>query len=177
MGAVPEHDFRADAYYRISLAGFCLRNNSVQSLMACGVKNVAIFLDFTARHGFETAHYATAHAHHIRDIAEGVLDRLITSVRMAVKFLGITSAGEKIAGVGIIEAFSMQTGANEKKFGIAGKILKLACNACHAGSAVLLCFCNHAIKGFDAAFLNGLRDLRDFATRHSFFNDTATTEK
>ena len=135
--------------------------------MACGVENVAIFLDFTACHGFKTAHYATAHAHHIRDIAEGVLDRLITRVHMAVKFLGITSAGEKIAGVGIIEAFSMQARANEKKFGIAGKILKLACNACHAGSAVLLCFCNHAIKGFDSAFLDGLRDLRDFATRHT----------
>src|SRR5262249_54375638 len=146
MRAMPDHDFRAYAYYRISVAGFCLRNNSVQSLMACGVKNVAIFLDFTARHGFETAHYATAHAHHIRDIAEGVLDRLITRVHMAVKFLGITSAGEKIAGVGIIEAFSMQARANEKKFGIAGKILKLACNACHASSTVLLCFSNPAIQ-------------------------------
>src|ERR1700747_2980089 len=118
MRAVPEHDFRADAYYRISLAGFCLRNNSVQSLMSCGVENVAIFLDFTAHHGFKTAHDATAYAHHIRDIAEGVLDRLIARVHMAVKFLGIPSAGEKIAGVGIIEAFSVQGGANEKKFGI-----------------------------------------------------------
>ena len=61
----------------------------------------------------------------------------------------------------------MQAGANEKKFGIAGKILSLACDASYAGSAVLVCFCNHAIKGFDAAFLDGLRDLRDFATRHT----------
>src|SRR5215469_5729961 len=126
MRAVPDHDFRAYTYDRISVAGFCLRHNSVQSLMACGVKNVAIFFDFTARHGFKTAHYATADAHHIRDITEGVLDRLITRVHMAVKFLGVTCTGEKIAGMGIIEAFSMQAGAYEKKFGIAGKILKLA---------------------------------------------------
>jgi hypothetical protein len=86
---------------------------------------------------------------------------------MAVKFLGITGAGEKNSGVGIIDAFSIQAGANEKKFGIAGKILELACHACHAGSAVLFCFRNHPIKGFDAAFLDGLRDLRDFATRHT----------
>src|SRR5215469_5192678 len=167
MRAMPKHDFCANAYGGIGRAGFRLCDYPVQSLMTRGVKNVAIFLDLAAGHGFKTAHQSTADAHHVRDITKDVLDGLITCVHVAVQLLGISSAGEKVANVGIIQAFSMQARADEQKFRVAGEILKLACDPGYASSAVLPGFCNHAVKRVKPALLNGLGNFCNFATSHA----------
>jgi hypothetical protein len=67
---------------RRSLASARLTDYLVEGGVARAIEDVAEFLDFAAREGFQRAEYAAAHADGISDIAEHMLDRLVTRIHV-----------------------------------------------------------------------------------------------
>ena len=82
MGTGPALDRGSNADDRIGSAPARLTDCAVEGGVARAIEDVAEFLDFAPREGFQRAEYAAAHADGISDVAEHMLDRLIARVHV-----------------------------------------------------------------------------------------------
>jgi hypothetical protein len=78
----PTLNRRSNADDRIDSAPARLADYAVKGGMTRMIEDVAEFPDFAAREGLQRAEYAAAHADGISDVAEHMLDRLISRVHV-----------------------------------------------------------------------------------------------
>jgi hypothetical protein len=132
MRTGPALDRRSNADARIGSGSAGLADCAVKGGVTRAIEDVAEFLDFAAREGFQRAQYAAAHTDGISDIAEHMLDRLVARVHVTKQFLCVASAGEQ----SLRRRLGVDARADEEKLRAAAERPEFARHACNPRSAL-----------------------------------------